>query len=169
MNAGEDKVTSALPDLAAGVLSAGLLVVNIVVDVDEPAWLTVLSLVCFGVAVPLVVLPFFHLAKYGLPKPGDAFFATTRVAEDGVYSFVRHPQYIGYMLLMVGFACLDPHPAALGLAGAAVVFFYLQCVAEERFCTEAFGADYRLYMQRVPRLNLLLGLYRRLSRKNCRS
>ena len=54
---------------------------------------------------------------------------------------------------------------ALGLAGTAVAFFYLQCVVEERFCREALGEDYSHYMKMVPRINVLLGLYRIASRR----
>ena len=155
---------SVLADLVAAALSVCLFVVSIVVDVDEPSWVTGLGLVCLVLAVFFVGLPFIHLAKYGKPKLGDAFFETTRVADRGVYTIVRHPQYLGYMFLVVGFAGLDPHPAAIGLAGAAVAFFYLQCVLEERFCRDAFGEDYNQYVERVPRINFLLGLYR-LTRK----
>jgi protein-S-isoprenylcysteine O-methyltransferase Ste14 len=160
----EKKGPSAVADLVAGVLSVCLFVVNIIVDVNEPTWLTVSSLVCLALAVPFAAIPFLHLAKFGKPKPADAFYVTTRVADRGVYAMVRHPQYLGYMFLVVGFAGLDPHPVALAVAGAAVAFFYLQCVLEERFCREVFGEDYNHYVMRVPRVNFLLGLYRIASR-----
>ena len=163
------KGPSALADIVAGVLTISLFVVNLVVDVDEPIGVTIAGLLCLGLAIPFAALPFFHLAKYGQPKPGDAFFATTRVANEGIYSLVRHPQYLGYMLLVVGFASIDPHPVALGLAGAAVAFFYVQCVSEERFCSEVLGEEYRLYMKRVPRINVLLGLYRSVRRSFTKS
>lgn len=155
---------SAFADVVAGVLSIVLFVVNIVVDVAEPIWVTITGLMCLGLAVPFAVLPFFHLSEYGKPKSGDAFFATTRVADEGIYSLVRHPQYLGYMLLVVGFAGIDPHPVALGLMVAAVAFFYMQCVSEERFCHEVFGENYGRYAKRVPRINVLLGLYRSVRR-----
>ena len=153
-----------LPDVAAALFTAGLFVVSVVVDVREPRWLTVIALVLLLLAVVFVVTPFFHLTKYGKPNEGDAFFATTRVVDKGVYSVVRHPQYLGYTLLVLGFGFLDPHPLALVLAGGAAVFFYLQCIGEERYCRAAFGDDYNNYMKRVPRINFVLGLMK-LTRK----
>jgi protein-S-isoprenylcysteine O-methyltransferase Ste14 len=160
VNAVEKKVPSAIPDLVAGFLSVGLIVVNIVIDVDEPLWLTISSLVCFGLAVPLAALPFFHLARYGEPKPGDAFYATTRVADRGIYSLVRHPQYLGYSLLVLGFVFLDPNVLSGCLAGGALVFFYVQSIVEEKFCEKNLGSEYDAYKMRVPRMNFVLGVYR---------
>ena len=73
MTAAHKKGPSALADIVAGVLSVGLFVLNVVVDVHEPVWLTVASLACFGLAIPFAVFPFVHLTRYGSPKPGDAF------------------------------------------------------------------------------------------------
>ena len=160
VNAKKIKVPSAIPDLVAGFLSVGLIVVNIVVDVDEPLWLTISSLVCFGLALPFAALPFFHLAKYGEPKPGDAFYATMRVADRGIYSVVRHPQYLGYSLLVLGFAFLDPNLLSICLASGALVFFYMQSIVEERFCETHLGSAYDAYKMRVPRMNFVLGVYR---------
>jgi len=152
-------VPSALPDIVACGLSACLFVVNVVIDVNEPTWLTVASLVCFGLAIPFSVLPFFHLARYGKPKPGDAFYATTQVVDEGVYSIVRHPQYLGYSFLVLGFGCLDPNLLSVLLAGGAMVFFYIQAIVEERFCKKNLGTEYEDYSRKVPRMNVLLGLF----------
>jgi protein-S-isoprenylcysteine O-methyltransferase Ste14 len=154
------KRPSAFPDLVASVLTVCLFAVSIFVDIDEPAWVTGFGLGCLALAIPLAGLPFFHLAKYGKSKQVDAFFDTTQVADRGVYSLVRHPQYLGYMFLVVGFALLDPHPVALGLAVAAVIFFHIQCLTEERFCSQHLGEEYVVYARRVPRINFLVGLLR---------
>ena len=53
--------------------------------------------------------------------------------------------------------------AVLGAAGTAAV--YLGCRAEDRLMVEKFGDAYRDYTDRVPRLNLVLGLIRFLQRK----
>jgi protein-S-isoprenylcysteine O-methyltransferase Ste14 len=160
VNTVEKKVPSALPDLVAGVLSVSLFAVNIVVDVDEPFWCTILSLACLGLAVPFATLPFLHLARYGEPKSGDAFYKTTRVADRGIYSLVMHPQYLGYSLLVLGFAFLDPNVLSVFLAGGALVFFYFQSIVEERFCATHLGSEYDAYKMRVPRMNFFLGAYR---------
>jgi protein-S-isoprenylcysteine O-methyltransferase Ste14 len=107
-----------------------------------------------------VVLPFLQLRRFGDPASGAPYFATTRVVVEGIYGVVRHPQYLGYSLLLLGLAAIDPHPLLVGLALAAVACLYVQCILEERYWRAATGSAYAAYAQRVPRLNAALGLWR---------
>ena len=93
------------------------------------------------------------------------FLRNNQVVDRGVYALVRHPQYLGYALLNVGLSALNLSWATAVLAILAFLFFYLQSGQEERFCHQQMGAAYATYCQRVPRFNLLLGLFRTLSRK----
>lgn len=72
------------------------------------------------------------------------------LATKGPYSYVRHPQYVGFILVMFGF--LLQWPTLLTLAMFPVlVFMYLKLAgAEERETLGAFGEAYREYMARVP-------------------
>ena len=72
------------------------------------------------------------------------------LAMAGPYSYVRHPQYVGFVLVMFGF--LLQWPTLLTLAMFPVlVFMYLKLArAEERETLESFGDSYREYMTRVP-------------------
>jgi protein-S-isoprenylcysteine O-methyltransferase Ste14 len=72
------------------------------------------------------------------------------LAMAGPYSYVRHPQYVGFVLVMFGF--LLQWPTLLTLAMFPVlVFMYLKLArAEERETLGSFGDSYREYMARVP-------------------
>jgi protein-S-isoprenylcysteine O-methyltransferase Ste14 len=72
------------------------------------------------------------------------------LATAGPYSYVRHPQYVGFVLVMFGF--LVQWPTLLTLAMFPVlVFMYLKLArAEERETLGSFGDPYREYMARVP-------------------
>jgi protein-S-isoprenylcysteine O-methyltransferase Ste14 len=72
------------------------------------------------------------------------------LATTGIYSYVRHPQYIGFVLVMFGF--LLQWPTLLTLAMFPVlVFMYVRLArTEEREAMAEFGDQYRAYMQRVP-------------------
>ena len=72
------------------------------------------------------------------------------LATAGPYSYVRHPQYVGFILVMFGF--LVQWPTLLTLAMFPVlVFMYLKLArAEERETLGSFGDVYREYMARVP-------------------
>ena len=83
------------------------------------------------------------------------------LATSGVYSYVRHPQYVGFILVMVGF--LLQWPTILTLAMFPVlVFMYVRLAhSEEREALVEFGAAYERYRQEVPgfipRLGNLIG------------
>ena len=150
--------------------------------------LTILCIICFPVN-PLVLTgvlePDFHLASFiagwvvwaigmmlvmapivmfprrgGVPK-GKTFVHTTRLVNTGIYAIVRHPQYLGGILsIFVATLLLYPHWlfALLGVPG--VVILYWGSKEEEKRLIERFGNDYRTYMQRVPRMNVVLGVIR---------
>ncbi len=72
------------------------------------------------------------------------------LATTGPYSYVRHPQYDGFILVMFGF--LLQWPTILTLAMFPVlVFMYVRLArTEEREALAEFGDAYRRYMAEVP-------------------
>ena len=72
------------------------------------------------------------------------------LATTGVYSYVRHPQYVGFISVMFGF--LLQWPTLLTLAMFPVlVFMYVRLArGEEREALAQFGAAYQQYMKDVP-------------------
>lgn len=72
------------------------------------------------------------------------------LATTGPYSYVRHPQYVGFVLIMFGF--LLQWPTILTLAMFPVlVFMYVRLARmEERDARSAFGKAYDDYAARVP-------------------
>jgi len=109
-----------------------------------------------------MLAPFFQLHRHGGSQPGQSYMQTGAVVDRGLYGLVRHPQYLGYMMLAFGFVLLSQDWLALALAGVGVSGFYLQAVEEEKECLARFGQAYERYRRRVPRFNLVLGLVRRL-------
>jgi protein-S-isoprenylcysteine O-methyltransferase Ste14 len=72
------------------------------------------------------------------------------LATSGIYSYMRHPQYVGFIAVMFGF--LLQWPTLLTLAMFPVlVFMYVRLArVEERESIAEFGAAYERYMQEVP-------------------
>ncbi|MCB9418203.1 MAG: isoprenylcysteine carboxylmethyltransferase family protein [Ardenticatenaceae bacterium] len=130
---------------------------------------TLLLKVAGVTAVPLSLLfmfaPFYYLNKFGCVESGKSFVHTTKVVDRGVYAIVRHPQYVGYVLLNLGLALLNWHGVTAVATFLACIFFYLQSIQEERFCQQQMGADYDAYCRRVPRFNFLWGIIKWLNRK----
>src|SRR5215471_19219218 len=84
-----------------------------------------------------------------------------QLAITGIYARIRHPQYVGFVLVMFGF--LLQWPTLLTLAMFPVlVFMYVRLARiEERESLREFGDVYRQYMAEVPgfipRLDRLFG------------
>lgn len=72
------------------------------------------------------------------------------IATTGIYAYVRHPQYVGFISIMFGF--LLQWPTLLTLAMFPVlVFMYVRLARiEEREALAEFGSAYDQYRQEVP-------------------
>jgi protein-S-isoprenylcysteine O-methyltransferase Ste14 len=75
-----------------------------------------------------------------------------RVISTGVYSRVRHPQYLGAILSHIGASFLLSAYYSLLVTPLVVVVNWILCWKEERELVREFGDDYREYQKRVPML-----------------
>ena len=146
------------------VLFAALSIADWQLPDGDLLWLRFAGVFGLALAVVFIFLPFVHLKKYGESGNRKNYMETTVVADRGLYAIVRHPQYLGYVLLFAGFALLSQHWVTYLIAAGGIAVLYIQAVAEEHFCQEKFGVAYERYMARVPRFNLILGLWRIIKR-----
>lgn len=74
------------------------------------------------------------------------------IVESGPYRFTRNPMYVGFTVAHVGGALLlnSAWPVVM-LPVALIALKLLVIVREERYLTEAFGAEYTAYQGRVRR------------------
>lgn len=80
------------------------------------------------------------------------------LATTGPYSYVRHPQYVGFIMVMFGFLLQWPTILTL-LMFPVLVWMYVRLAhQEERESIAEFGDAYRQYAARVP------GFFPRLSK-----
>ncbi len=73
-----------------------------------------------------------------------------QLAATGVYAYVRHPQYAGFIAIMFGFLLQWPTLLTLAMFPVLVVMYVRLARAEEREALAEFGDAYRRYMARVP-------------------
>ena len=121
--------------------------------------------VVWAVGMILVMAPIVMFPRRGGVPKGKSFVHTTHLVDTGIYGLVRHPQYLGGILaIFVTTLLWYPHWlfAVLGVLGTAVL--YIGCTEEERSLVQRFGHEYTQYMERVPRMNILIGLVRSLRR-----
>ena len=75
-------------------------------------------------------------------------FTRRGVALGGLYSRIRHPQYLGLMLTGLGLSLLWPRFLVAALWAVMVVLYYLLARDEERRMLGQFEGEYREYMNR---------------------
>jgi methanethiol S-methyltransferase len=103
----------------------------------------------------------FHMLSFVLIGGGFLLIATgwrvlyaaqrqARLATSGVYAYVRHPQYVGFILVMLGFLVQWPTLLTLAMFPVLVVMYVRLAKAEEADAIAEFGDAYRRYMQEVP-------------------
>jgi len=117
--------------------------------------------IVWAVGMVLVMAPIVMFPRRGGVPKGKSFVRTTQLVDTGIYAIVRHPQYLGGILsIFVTVLLLYPHWlfAILGIPGTVILYWSTR--EEERRLIEQFGSDYQAYMQRVPRMNLILGIIR---------
>jgi len=76
-------------------------------------------------------------------------FARKGVALGGLYSRIRHPQYLGLGLAGIGLSILWPRFLVIALWAVMATLYFLLAKDEERRMLEQFGEEYRRYMDRT--------------------
>jgi protein-S-isoprenylcysteine O-methyltransferase Ste14 len=70
----------------------------------------------------------------------------------GIYSHIRHPQYLGFLLMTFGMNLEWTTLFTFTLWPVIVVVYYRLAKMEEKEAEEVFGEEYRKYQQEVPML-----------------
>jgi protein-S-isoprenylcysteine O-methyltransferase Ste14 len=68
----------------------------------------------------------------------------------GPYAYVRHPQYVGFILIMLGFLFQWPTLVTLIMFPILVTMYVKLARREEREVLAEFGERYRRYMASTP-------------------
>lgn len=120
-----------------------------------------LILMLSGLLGWLPILTFRRLGRL----EGRGYMGTTVLVDRGIFGIVRHPQYLAGVLMAIAFPLITWHWLVVVLGLVAAPIYYLNTYDEEERCIQKFGDEYLDYMERVPRMNFLLGLWRVFRRK----
>jgi len=116
----------------------------------------------------LIVLAMRTLGTKGKPQPGQDFTHTTHIVEHGIYAAVRHPLYLGWLLMYVAAMLFSQHWLVVLLALLGSGCLYGIARLEDHDLVERFGPAYERDMQAVPRMNLAAGILRLLRRRRAK-
>jgi protein-S-isoprenylcysteine O-methyltransferase Ste14 len=116
-------------------------------------------------SIILILLAGYEFMMKGGAPEGENLVHTTVLVDSGVYAVVRHPQYLGFILFVFALVVMSQHWLSVfsGVMGSAL--FYKDVLREEQMSIVKFGDEYKRYMQKVPRMNPLLGVMRLLNKK----
>jgi len=116
--------------------------------------------VIFAFSMVLGMLPRKAFQKKGKAREGESWIQTSVLVDSGIYAVIRHPMYLSFILLVISLIFISQHWLSLIFSIPSVIYFYLSMGQEERSSINKFGDEYTSYMQRVPRMNLILGIIR---------
>ncbi len=103
----------------------------------------------------------FHLLSFALIGGGFWLLAASwrvlyhaqrshRLATAGAYARIRHPQYVGFVLIMFGFLVQWPTLVTFAMFPILVTMYALLARREEAESLAAFGDAWRAYAARTP-------------------
>jgi len=87
------------------------------------------------------------------------------LVESGMYAFVRHPEFLGHILIISALIIISQHWICVIVGAILIVLLCLAMIEEEKRNIEKFGNAYMDYMKRVPRINLIAGIIRQINRR----
>lgn len=72
------------------------------------------------------------------------------LATTGLYARIRHPQYVGFVMILLGFLFQWPTLLTLGMLPILLYMYYRLAIREERDMLAQFGEEYRQYRDQTP-------------------
>ncbi len=97
----------------------------------------------------IIILMGILLIIFGWQK---IYRAKDKLVTTGIYGHVRHPQYLGFLLLTLGMNVLWVTISTLLLWPILAILYYRLAKEEDKKLEERFGEEYRKYERAVPML-----------------
>ena len=143
--------------IALTVTAVGQIVLSFVLFYQDGVdWLRNVGWIVLAISGIFGWLPIYRFRKKGGVARGKSYVQTTKLVDSGIYSIVRHPQYLAGVLMSLALTLIAQHWLVAALGAVAATTYYVSTVYEEQSSVEKFGEASRRYMERVPRMNVIL-------------
>jgi protein-S-isoprenylcysteine O-methyltransferase Ste14 len=159
-------------DVIPSTFASLLFILQIIVGIyllSEVTQIKILAYIGIGLyifsGVVFGMLPTFEFRKKGAVKKGKSYIHTTKLVDTGIYSIIRHPQYVTFILWAIAGMLLFQHWIIILLGIPVIPLIYVDLIKADKDAIEKFSDDYKQYMQKVPRANFVLGIIRLIRRK----
>ena len=110
-------------------------------------------------------LPKDAFKKYGETEKGKSYLFTTKLVDKGIFTIIRHPYWLCWIILSISLTLLSQHIIMITLVIIAIPIIYLETFSLDKGLVEKFGEDYKQYKKKVPRMNLIYGFIKYILRK----
>jgi len=129
---------SAIAIVILGILDWGSLAL--------PSWIRIV----FGVSLSGggIVFALWAISILGL---SSTYGSEGSLVLRGPYRFSRNPQYLGFIVALIGWAILTSSVSTILAALVFIIPMVLIPFAEEPWLLQRHGAEYEKYMRKVPR------------------
>ncbi|MGI9951751.1 isoprenylcysteine carboxylmethyltransferase family protein [Moorellaceae bacterium AZ2] len=77
--------------------------------------------------------------------------ARGQLVTDGIYKYIRHPQYAGFFLIIISFLIQWPTLITLIMGPILIWKYHSLAKSEEKEMLELFGEKYKEYLKTTPR------------------
>ena len=128
--------------------------------------LVILGQVLWILSLILGWLPIYIFKRRGGVPKGENYMKTTVLVDTGLYSIVRHPQFLAWIIVSLSLILLSQHWLNLILFIPVLVGTIYDTNKADQRLIQKFGAPYKSYMRRVPALNIVSGVIRYLKKEN---
>jgi protein-S-isoprenylcysteine O-methyltransferase Ste14 len=154
----------------AGVLTVAEIVLVFVLKQPRLEALEWAGWICWWAGVIFAVLPIITFRRKGGVAEGQSYMKTTTLVDTGIYAIVRHPQGgTAWLLFNLAAMLIAQHWSSMVLGLVSMGLVYADTFKADRYCIEKFGDEYKRYMERVPRVNFVIGIMRLLVRRRSRA
>jgi protein-S-isoprenylcysteine O-methyltransferase Ste14 len=127
--------------------------------------LSYLGWILLLLSVYFAIVPVYAFRKKAEVSKGKSYIHTKVIVDTGVFSVVRHPQYLSMLLVALGLILIVQHWLIFIFSVVSMILIYIGILKQDKILVRKFGDDYKQYMQKVPRTNFLLGILQLIKRK----
>jgi protein-S-isoprenylcysteine O-methyltransferase Ste14 len=158
------EVRGHISDILPSIMVSLLIFLQIIIGlylIDGEEWIIVSYL---GGALYIVsgfifgVLPILELRRSGVVRQGKSYIHTTKIVDQGIYSIIRHPQFFTWILWALAGMLVFQQWLIVLLGIPVFPLTYLDLVRADKKLLDKFGDEYKIYMEKVPRTNFMVGL-----------
>jgi predicted fused transcriptional regulator/phosphomethylpyrimidine kinase/protein-S-isoprenylcysteine O-methyltransferase Ste14 len=124
-------------------------------------WVTNLGWMILSLSALFGWLPIYEFKKHGGVPRDKSYIHTSKLVTSGVYSVVRHPQFLAGILICVSMMLISQHTYSIVAGSIASIVYASEVSSADQKLVEKFGESYIEYMGKVPALNFIFGIISR--------